>query len=450
MRDAVPTRAIAALSAGIICIAAPGIMHAAPTDLAEHEVSDLQGLIVEKQTELQALQRQREELEAKLAKTGEKKASLQNELDTITYRIRDLENSIYRNTLIIEKLGLEITSLEEEMKHIDETVRGAKDSVARLLVELQQTNGESLLTILLKHRTLSESASAIQSVVTLASNLSTQARELNELQESLKQKQKSVAQKKVETEVEQSALINRQSLVEDAKSEKEVLLAQTQNEEEQYQEKIQKLQNEQDEISGVMTAIEKRLRETIDASLLPVPRPGILAVPVKDTCVTQEYGSTDFAQQAYRTSFHTGLDLRAPTGEPVYAALDGFVAAVDDNDRGASRWQRYQYGKYIIIQHENNLSTLYAHLSRTAVGEGQAVKKGDLIGYAGNTGYTFGAHLHFGVYATPVMGWQERTNAGTARDLGGLIRIPPAAGLVPVGATLDPSDYLYPLSSCYD
>jgi len=70
------------------------------------------------------------------------------------------------------------------------------------------------------------------------------------------------------------------------------------------------------------------------------------------------------------------------------------------------------------------------------------------VGYAGNTGYSFGAHLHFGVYLTPVRGWQERNGDNNAREHGGLIAIPPAAGLVPVGATLDPAQYLYPSPSC--
>ena len=101
--------------------------------------------------------------------------------------------------------------------------------------------------------------------------------------------------------------------------------------------------------------------------------------------------------------------------------------AVDNNDRGVSRWQKYQYGRYVLIKHDNNLSTLYAHLSRQVVARGATVKRGDLIGYSGNTGYSTGPHIHLTVYWAPSVQMKS---------------VPPAAGLVPVGVTIDPNDYL--------
>jgi murein DD-endopeptidase MepM/ murein hydrolase activator NlpD len=60
----------------------------------------------------------------------------------------------------------------------------------------------------------------------------------------------------------------------------------------------------------------------------------------------------------------------------------------------------YSFGKWVMVKHPNGLSTLYAHLSLQTVSVGQKVGTGELIGYSGNTGYTTGPHLHFGVYAT--------------------------------------------------
>ena len=60
----------------------------------------------------------------------------------------------------------------------------------------------------------------------------------------------------------------------------------------------------------------------------------------------------------------------------------------------------YSYGKWILIKHENGLSTLYAHLSLIKVNAGETVNTGDIIGYSGNTGYSTGPHLHLTVYAT--------------------------------------------------
>jgi len=109
------------------------------------------------------------------------------------------------------------------------------------------------------------------------------------------------------------------------------------------------------------------------------------------------------------------------------AVETGTVIAVDNNDRGTSRWLKYQYGKYVLIQHDNGLTSIYAHLSRQIVQKGERIMKGDTIGYSGDTGYSYGAHLHLTLYWTPSVSLKS---------------IAPAAGLVPVGVTINPRDYL--------
>jgi murein DD-endopeptidase MepM/ murein hydrolase activator NlpD len=58
------------------------------------------------------------------------------------------------------------------------------------------------------------------------------------------------------------------------------------------------------------------------------------------------------------------------------------------------------YGKWVMVKHSNGISTLYAHLSLPTVAVGDNVPTGQVIGYSGNTGFTTGPHLHFGVYVT--------------------------------------------------
>ena len=66
---------------------------------------------------------------------------------------------------------------------------------------------------------------------------------------------------------------------------------------------------------------------------------------------------------------------------------------------GSDDWG-YSWGYYVSIYHDSTYSTLYAHMSAVAVSEGQWVNKGDVIGYVGDTGYSFGDHCHFEVYQT--------------------------------------------------
>jgi len=86
---------------------------------------------------------------------------------------------------------------------------------------------------------------------------------------------------------------------------------------------------------------------------------------------------------------HSGVDITAPRGTPVYATADGVVA----KDQVATG-----YGIHIVINHGYSYQTLYAHLSKKTVKPGQKVKRGELIGYVGNTGLTMGPHLHYEVW----------------------------------------------------
>lgn len=87
---------------------------------------------------------------------------------------------------------------------------------------------------------------------------------------------------------------------------------------------------------------------------------------------------------------HTGLDFSAPIGTPIYATGDGTIS--EAKTRGSSG-----YGKYVEINHGFGYETLYGHMSRIVVRRGQHVKRGDIIGYVGNSGRSTAPHLHYEV-----------------------------------------------------
>jgi len=84
---------------------------------------------------------------------------------------------------------------------------------------------------------------------------------------------------------------------------------------------------------------------------------------------------------------HFGMDFTAPKGTPVYASGDGVIIRADQNSAG--------YGNHIRINHGFGYVSLYAHLSKYNVKKGQKVKRGDLIGFVGNTGRSQAPHLHY-------------------------------------------------------
>jgi murein DD-endopeptidase MepM/ murein hydrolase activator NlpD len=87
---------------------------------------------------------------------------------------------------------------------------------------------------------------------------------------------------------------------------------------------------------------------------------------------------------------HTGVDMLAPKGTPIYAALDGVVEVIANGQRG---WRGY--GRVIFINHGDELWSLYSHCDTILVKMGQKVKQGDKIATVGRTGRATGNHLHF-------------------------------------------------------
>lgn len=92
----------------------------------------------------------------------------------------------------------------------------------------------------------------------------------------------------------------------------------------------------------------------------------------------------------YFSWYHGGNDIAAPVGTPVFAADAGRVVTV--------QYLNYGYGNHVIINHGNGYQTLYGHLSRIDVSEGQNVARGERIGLMGNTGRSTGSHLHLEIY----------------------------------------------------
>jgi murein DD-endopeptidase MepM/ murein hydrolase activator NlpD len=92
----------------------------------------------------------------------------------------------------------------------------------------------------------------------------------------------------------------------------------------------------------------------------------------------------------YKTyKMHSGIDFTAPTGTPIYATGNGRVVPAPDGASG--------YGNHVVIDHGFGYKTLYAHMYKSKVKLGQRVKRGQLIGYVGNTGLSSGPHLHYEV-----------------------------------------------------
>ena len=121
-------------------------------------------------------------------------------------------------------------------------------------------------------------------------------------------------------------------------------------------------------------AVEMELESFDDTAVMPVIG-----------TVTSDYGTR--VHPVYSgESFHSGRDIAADEGDPVYAVLDGEVTGAGEAEMA---------GKYLKLLHSDGTETLYCHCSKLIAGAGDKVKKGDIIALVGQTGLATGPHLHF-------------------------------------------------------
>jgi murein DD-endopeptidase MepM/ murein hydrolase activator NlpD len=135
-----------------------------------------------------------------------------------------------------------------------------------------------------------------------------------------------------------------------------------------------------DELEGLVKNKEELLAHT----------PAIQPVANKDlNRIASGFGSR--IDPVYKTvKFHYGLDFSAPQGTPIYATADGTATTAGNAGNG--------YGNYVVLNHGYGYETLYGHMVRVKVSSGQAVKRGEIIGWVGSTGKSTGPHCHYEVH----------------------------------------------------
>lgn len=139
--------------------------------------------------------------------------------------------------------------------------------------------------------------------------------------------------------------------------------------------------------------VQKFVEETkMETTFIPLPSDGntipiLTPLPKAKSKITSPYGMR-LHPTLKRNIKHNGVDFGSGRNTEVFAAANGKVVLAEFNR---------SFGNYIIVEHKDGTSSLYAHLETINVSKGNTVKKGDLIGYTGSTGRSSGAHLHYEV-----------------------------------------------------
>jgi murein DD-endopeptidase MepM/ murein hydrolase activator NlpD len=389
-------------------------------------VKELEQKIQESTELLKNLREEASKQQQNLADTQKYASTLQghvsnfkNKLGNLRAEINIKEQEIATRNLQIRRINLEINKKQASIDMNKEQTKG-------LFREIYKNDKEGLVELLFKYDTFSAFFNQVQAREALNEAVKIQLGELKQMKQELENGKKQLEENKAQLLQEQRVLQAQRVILDERRMSKQRLLSQTRQQESEYQRILRDIKAKKQEIHREVYELEEQLRRALDPNAIPRTLLGTLSWPTRGI-ITQEYGClhTSFARKSYAPcdggmgGYHNGLDIANRLGTPIRAAAEGKVVAMSRAIRA--------YGYWLAIEHPNGLVTSYSHMSSVRpVSLGEIVERGQLIGYMDSTGFSTGSHLHFVVYAP------------------GTFHTRPSRfdGILPIGATLNPLDYL--------
>lgn len=361
-------------------------------------VDEIKNKIETQNSKIKQLEEEIKVYEKQIEVVGNEAKTLQSAVKTLDINQKKIGTEIKKTETNIQKTNLTIEDLNDEIKNIEGKITANSEAISKILNDMREQDEESLIESFLTNKSISQVLDKYESISQFQQKVREKSKELEAYKDEL-------SDKKATTEGENKKLVSLKGELGDQnkilvinKKEKNDLLVVTKNKEANYKKSLEEKIALKNAFEKELLDFESQLKFAIDPNSFPSAKKGILSWPLDKIKITQYFGNTDFAQGgAYNGQGHNGIDFGIPVGTPVKSAENGTVVGTGNTDlvcSGAS------YGKWVLIQHKNGLSTLYAHLSLINVSSGQEIKRGEAMGYSGNTGYSTGPHLHFTVYAT--------------------------------------------------
>lgn len=374
-----------------------------PVSFSYAETADqLQANLNSLSTQIQALDREINEFNKKIGQTQGQAKTLKQALNSLELRRAALVKEIDRTKLKIVEAQKNIVVTQNKISVTENVLTRNKNALSEILRSMVQNEQviPQFIGALSNGSHLSDAIDVVKRGGDVSHAVNEKVRDLVDTKTTLSIQKATFESNKQKLENLNANLSDQKSLVEVTAKEKNDLLIQTKNKETEYQKLLADRKKKKESLEAEMLDVESRLKVIVDISKLPRYGRGVLKYPVDNPNITQYFGNTPFASknpQVYNGMGHNGIDFSAKIGAPIYASESGLVLGTGNTDTACSG---VSYGKWILIRHNNGLTTLYAHLSVIQVNAGQMVDGRQKIGLAGNTGYSTGPHLHFTVYAS--------------------------------------------------
>ena len=384
-------------------------------------VRTLATTIDEVQNRQEELKQENEDLQAKIDALKEDEEAALAYQEELTGKIDENEEKIDQARATIEEMNGKIEELEARLSLSEEKYQGTIDAFKERLKALYVSGGSSLgtLEILLDSESLSEFFTRQELVEVMAQRDQSMLDQLDAYMEETQGDREELVAAQQEVADSKKAIEAAQDELEVLYEENDLLVASLEGQQAQAQEQIAANEAEDAELQAQLEALiaernrqeEEKRQQALqnqqaqnggsdggEGATQPSGGTGVEPVtpglqsgfsPIWPLPGVGVGSITGHFGDMYFNGPHNGLDIGAGYGTPIVAAQAGEVISAQ---------YHWSWGNNVLIWHNETFSTRYAHMSSIAVSAGQYVEQGQIIGYVGSTGESFGNHLHFEVY----------------------------------------------------
>jgi murein DD-endopeptidase MepM/ murein hydrolase activator NlpD len=360
---------------------------------AEPRLQDIEKKIDETQRKIDRKKGSERVLTTQISGYNRQINALQGDISGLTVRVTRLQADLDRKRAVLSKLQADLRFQRARLARLKVRLLQARRTLARRLVELYQSDRPDLMTVLLNSkgfadliereefiRRIGEQDRHIIDIVADARlDAKTTSERLAVMEKRQKDITKEVFAQRNEVAEARGELIDKRETYAGARAKRASVLG-------SIREERHHLEGELDDLAAQESKIQNAL--SVAAGNLPAgpikAGSGSMIWPVNGP-ITGVFG--EFRGDHY----HQGIDIAAADGTPIRAADSGTVSLIQSEAASGG------YGNFTCISHSASLATCYAHQSRFGTSMGARVAKGQVIGYVGNTGHSFGSHLHFEV-----------------------------------------------------
>ncbi|MBU0597419.1 peptidoglycan DD-metalloendopeptidase family protein [Patescibacteria group bacterium] len=364
------------------------------SDSSDSPLEQLNEEIDDKREIIDNLKKKAEVYEENIKSKQTEAISLQNQLSIIDIQIVSTENDIVTVEEEIDKVSLEMQKLEINIEEKGIEVDYNKELLAEFLRLIYLYDQKTYLEIFVSNNSFSEFFDQMQYTKTLEGDLEKSLVELKEVKAELESTMQEREDK--QDELKQLSKQLSSSIVDlgDQKDYKSDLLVETKESEEKFSELLDDAKSEMDAVESEIYTLESKAREKLSDEGIDLDVSSAFMWPVSPVKGISAYFHDP--EYIFRKYFeHPAIDIPAPQGTPIRAADNGYVVRAKNAGLGYS---------YIMLVHNNEMTTVYGHVSQIDVAEDDYVVRGQQIGLVGGTPGTPGAgrlttgpHLHFEV-----------------------------------------------------